>query len=121
MHTETTPSDKKIFLIVAAVLGAFALGANCYFLATGELELRLRSRESLSSDEPALNGRLDTDDAAFYPLCITWVALSLVVLAASAGAAWTDLEIYGKVTAWSLAAFLPLTILTVFLARMGLP
>ena len=107
MNEAPTPADKRMFLIVAAVLGLFALSANCYFLATGELELRLRSRETQGSTEPALNGRLDTNDLAFYPLCITWVVLSLAVLAASAGAAFTDLEIYGKVAAWSLAKIHP--------------
>lgn len=106
------------FLWVVLAFGMAAIWGGSYWLQQGEIAIRSTDAAQRSApvarhaSAPDAAARIAGDHPLFYPLCIAWLGLggTMLALATAAlirGKIWLDV-----LSAWSLAAVLPLGFLT---------
>ena len=112
-----TDRPDKRFLIAALIFGIAATGAGVQWLSAGEIVIRggrPRSRSvSVQPSSQEVAGRIQRGDLLYYPLCSAWITLGTSMITNSIMAFFTARVLYAKLSAYSLAAVLPLGFTTV--------
>jgi hypothetical protein len=117
-------ADRRLLFVVLA-FGAAAMWGGRYWLREGEIAIR-RGNGAMkpvvtTSSSGEVAGRIPGDHVLFYPFCAAWIGLgaSMVTLATAAlvrGKVWLDVLSF-----WSLAAILPLGVVTILTAILVTP
>ena len=126
----TTQPDKRLLIIVVLVFGIVATAASTRWLSTGAIVIRKGTtrvgvgqsppRPGPQPNAPAA-GRIAADHALYYPLCITWIALGLSMVALPTLWFFTSNERWLKLSAYSCLAILLLAFTTVAVALWSGP
>ena len=112
----------KLWLIIAAfVFGIGGASAGFHWLSTGNIVIRQGeySGRRAGVPQPAprpdapVAGSIGAGNVLYYPLCVTWIALGVSMVAVSALCVFSAKVLYLKLTAFSCLAILLLAFGTV--------
>jgi hypothetical protein len=110
-------SDKRWLMIAAVVFGIVSMAVSAHWVQTGEIVIRQGSKQRVrTAAEGPVVGRIKSDQLLFYPVCAAWALLGMAMLVLSLLGYFGHNEIFMRLSAFSLAAVLPLGFGTVFLA-----
>ena len=115
----------RCYLFVVLAFGAAAIWGGGYWLNEGEIVIRNGNwdrRQAVTTSTPGeVAGRIAGDHVLFYPVCGAWIGLG-ITMATLATAALIRGKVWLEVLSfWSLAAALPLGLLTVLTAILVKP
>jgi hypothetical protein len=106
-------SDKRFLIIAALVFGLVTTAVSVRWLNTGEIVIRR------DNERGPVVGRITSDHAMFYPVCAAWVLYGVSMLVLPPLAYFRRDEFLMKLTAYTLAAILPLGFATVLVAWLA--
>jgi hypothetical protein len=120
----TSQLDKR-FLIVVLVFGIAGACAGFHWLSSGNIAIRqggARIGVGGALPRPApqrsapVAGSIGVNGVLYYPLCVTWIALGVSMVALSVLAFFSSNDLLLKLSAFSCLAFLLLAFATVAVA-----
>jgi hypothetical protein len=113
------------FLLFVFVFGLATTGGGVHWLTSGQIEIRSaksRSRQvaqpadkntAPQSEPGAVAGRITSQNLLYYPLCAACVGLGTAMIVLPLLAFFRGQELYARLAAYSCAALLLLTAVTV--------
>lgn len=123
-------SEKRWLIVVVLVFGGLGAAAGFHWLSSGSIviregETRVGVGGRLPPPVPRPNARaagtITADDALYYPLCVTWIALGITMLTLVALAVVTANELFLRLSAYCCVVYLLLAFGTVAAALWSGP
>ena len=112
----TTGRPDWRILLFMCLFGLGMTAGGYQWLSSGKIEIRAgqSSRRQTASQPPGdVEGRIDSADWLYYPLCVSWVGLAAAIVVLPIIAFFTQQHFYARLATFCCVALLLLACVTV--------